>query len=522
MRGYERDEYENWDEYEEDGDEQEEEEDGENGYEEPPQPTQEELEYLELRQRIKESIRKQMKKDLGTANSGSRDKINAFRKDNYGSFFGPSQPVIAQRVIQESKSLLENPDLAARISRPNHTACISPLLHALKALKHCCRSSGCFIAAAQVGALMILLLVVQALMLFSGSSFQVVLHVNVLISKKTSVSAPAGSKPQANRPPIVTNKLKKKVEMLKNTRDYSFLLSEDAEVPASTKSPPPRNLSAPKSDARSAQLARRSKQVVNDRGRDVSNGRDGRRPMPPSSQSKPKGAPEKTAKLSTEPRKQLSSHNGSGPGRPQGPKGMPSKSPMPATGKATAPVAKNTMAGSQKANPSSIQSGARKPLPSHSQSGSQRPAPPRSQPPLKKPMVQRKDYQESSKPKVVTKQPLPSSRDQLKRPTPKLPARGNLAEERPKAKPKRPRHDDDSDGENAINMIRQMFGYNPNRFRDDDDVSDMEANFDDIMREEKRSAKIAKREDEEQLRLIEEEERRERMRLAKKRKLGRQ
>ncbi|XP_011073645.1 protein SPT2 homolog isoform X1 [Sesamum indicum] len=464
MRGYERDqEYENWDEYEDDGDEQEEEEDGEDGYEEPPQPTQEELEYLELRQRIKESIRKQMKKDLGTANSGSRDKINAFRKDNYGSFFGPSQPVIAQRVIQESKSLLENPDLAARISRPNHT------------------------------------------------------------SKKTSVSAPAGSKPQANRPPIVTNKLKKKVEMLKNTRDYSFLLSEDAEVPASTKSPPPRNLSAPKSDARSAQLAPRSKQVVNDRGRDVSNGRDGRRPMPPSSQSKPKGAPEKTAKLSTEPRKQLGSHNGSGPGRPQGPKGMPSKSPMPASGKVTAPVAKSTMAGSHRPNPSTIQSGARKPLPSHMQSGTQRPAPPRSQPPLKKPTVQRKEYQESSKPKVVSKQPLPSSRDQqLKRPTPKLPARGNLAEERPKAKPKRPRYDEDSDGENAINMIRQMFGYNPNRFRDDDDVSDMEANFDDIMREEKRSAKIAKREDEEQLRLIEEEERRERMRLAKKRKLSRQ
>ncbi|KAL0395866.1 UNVERIFIED_CONTAM: hypothetical protein Scaly_0035000 [Sesamum calycinum] len=468
MRGYERDEYENWDEYEEDGDEQEEEEDGENGYEEPPQPTQEELEYLELRQRIKESIRKQMKKDLGTANSGSRDKINAFRKDNYGSFFGPSQPVIAQRVIQESKSLLENPDLAARISRPNHTACISPLLHALKALKHCCRSSGCFDDIA-----------------FGCAS------VNVVQARRPLFQPLQGQNLKPTVHQLLLNKLKKKVEMLKNTRDYSFLLSEDAEVPASTKSPPPRNLSAPKSDARSAQLAPRSKQVVNDRGRDVSNGRDGRRPMPPSSQSKPKGAPEKTAKLSTEPRKQLGSHNGSGPGRPQGPKGMPSKSPMPATGKATAPVAKNTMAGSQKANPSSIQSGARKPLPSHSQSGSQRPAPPRSQPPLKKPMVQRKDYQESSKPKVVTKQPLPSSRDQLKRPNPKLPARGNLAEERPKAKPKRPRHDDDSDGENAINMIRQI-------------------------------AKIAKREDEEQLRLIEEEERRERMRLAKKRKLGRQ
>ncbi|KAH6759138.1 Leucine-rich repeat family protein [Perilla frutescens var. frutescens] len=39
---------------------------------------------------------------------------------NYGSFFGPSQPIIAQRVIQESKSLLENPDLAARFSKTSH------------------------------------------------------------------------------------------------------------------------------------------------------------------------------------------------------------------------------------------------------------------------------------------------------------------------------------------------------------------------------------------------------------------
>lgn len=39
---------------------------------------------------------------------------------SYGSFFGPSQPVIAQRVIQESKSLLENPDLAAKIYKNSH------------------------------------------------------------------------------------------------------------------------------------------------------------------------------------------------------------------------------------------------------------------------------------------------------------------------------------------------------------------------------------------------------------------
>lgn len=34
-----------------------------------------------------------------------------------------------------------------------------------------------------------------------------------------------------------------KVQMLKNTRDYSFLLSDDAELPAPKKEPQPRNVS---------------------------------------------------------------------------------------------------------------------------------------------------------------------------------------------------------------------------------------------------------------------------------------
>ncbi|CAL5385253.1 unnamed protein product [Camellia sinensis] len=70
-------------------------------------------------------------------------------------------------------------------------------------------------------------------------------------------------------------------------------------------------------------------------------------------------------------------------------------------------------------------------------------------------------------------------------------------------------------------MIRSMFRYNPRKFADEDDDSDMEANYEDIMREEQRSARIARKEDEEELRKIEEEERRERLRKeAKKRKLS--
>ncbi|XP_019189393.1 PREDICTED: uncharacterized protein LOC109183786 [Ipomoea nil] len=73
-----------------------------------------ELECLELRQKLKERFRKKMKKELGSGSASS------CRSDNFGSFFGPSQPVIAERVIQEMKSLLENPDLAAKVMRKNN------------------------------------------------------------------------------------------------------------------------------------------------------------------------------------------------------------------------------------------------------------------------------------------------------------------------------------------------------------------------------------------------------------------
>lgn len=75
-------EVEDYDEYEEEGEELEEDPgDGEEGYkeEENPKPTREELEYLELRQRLKEQIRKQMKKDNATSINGS----NAKKKNPY-------------------------------------------------------------------------------------------------------------------------------------------------------------------------------------------------------------------------------------------------------------------------------------------------------------------------------------------------------------------------------------------------------------------------------------------------------
>ncbi|CAM6052264.1 unnamed protein product [Sphagnum compactum] len=70
-------------------------------------------------------------------------------------------------------------------------------------------------------------------------------------------------------------------------------------------------------------------------------------------------------------------------------------------------------------------------------------------------------------------------------------------------------------------MIREMFRYNPNKYRDMDDEDDrnMEVGFSKIQAEERRSAKIAREEDEREQELIEAEERAERARKAKKRKL---
>ncbi|GER49831.1 SPT2 chromatin protein [Striga asiatica] len=58
--------------------------------------------------------------------------------------------------------------------------------------------------------------------------------------------------------------------------------------------------------------------------------------------------------------------------------------------------------------------------------------------------------------------------------------------------------------EEAIGIIRRMFGYDPTKYKNDDvgaDIS-MEANFRDIEKEERRSAKIASKEDAEEFRKL--------------------
>ncbi|CAM6105372.1 unnamed protein product [Calypogeia fissa] len=80
--------------------------------------------------------------------------------------------------------------------------------------------------------------------------------------------------------------------------------------------------------------------------------------------------------------------------------------------------------------------------------------------------------------------------------------------------------DDDDDPANVSSMIHSIMGYNPNKYRGNDDFDDraMEVGFRTIQAEERRSAREARLEDERELAMIEAEEREERLRKAKKKR----
>ncbi|XP_059315892.1 uncharacterized protein LOC132066653 [Lycium ferocissimum] len=275
-----------------------------------------------------------------------------------------------------------------------------------------------------------------------------------------------------------------KVQMLKRTRDYSFLFSDDADLPVPSRG----SLSHKASDGRVA-LPPSSKQYSStNTARKLLNDRQVHgKPISGSSQMQSKLLNQKSVSLCKQTQLAL------------GPNGK----------RILTPGVKSTVPALHKPTPSKLQ-----------------PSIPRQS------LVQKKEIVlQSGKSKVMPKQAEPSYRpkpimQKQTVPLSKLPPKNatrSLEDRRPARKPMR--HDDENDdGAEAISkIIRRMFGYNPNRYRDDDDddTSDMEANFDDILREEKQSAKIAKEEDEEELRKIEEEQRRERLRKqAKKRKLS--
>lgn len=169
MRDQDKYEQEDYDEYEEyaSGEEEEEEEEAE---EEAPL-SQEQQEFLKLREELKEKYRQKSKKEAPSRNQ-LQEKKRITRNNDFGSFFGPSQPVIASRVLSERRSIQETQHIISRI--PNGSTG-----HA--------KNAAC-----------------------TSSEHKTVVH-----------------KQQSK----VVNEVRKKAQTLKDMRDYSFLLSDDVDLP---------------------------------------------------------------------------------------------------------------------------------------------------------------------------------------------------------------------------------------------------------------------------------------------------
>ncbi|KAL0927257.1 hypothetical protein M5K25_001420 [Dendrobium thyrsiflorum] len=358
--------------------------------------SKEELEFLKLREERKEMYRQKLKKQSDKVFGHSiqtQDGQRTSTNTKFGSFFGPSQPAIASRVLDESRTITESQHI---ISKPPS-------------------SSG---------------------------------------NQRVSAFASSERKLYEHHQSLKINEVKKKAQTLKNMRDYSFLLSDDADFP-DNKEPQPASchVSAPKPDARSAQAALKSKIPISGPLKSTSNGNGMK--------------------------------NGVQAARP-----MQTKLPMKGTHLS-------------------------RPLPSSSE--------PKRIPGGKvggigqsRSVVQKRASQAADRVRAAPKPAPPSSKSQLSKPI----SSRNIRDESVKTKPVRRRSDEDDDGD-AIQMIRNMFRYNPSKYADmDDDDRDMEADFSQIEREERRSSQIARKEDEEQLRLIEEDERRERMRKKHKSNMG--
>ncbi|CAL9122992.1 unnamed protein product [Musa textilis] len=260
---------EDYDEYEEDCDEYEEEaseHDGEDE-QEAPKPTKEEQEFLSVREQLKDRIRKKLKKQNARAlghSSQTQDKRRTTTNATFGSFFGPSQPVIASRVIEESRSIRET--------------------------KH------------------------------------VMTNMSSSVAKKRDATPSASTllTQQHHKKPAVVNEIKNKAQTLKDMRDYSFLLSDDTDFPSAKEQPATRSVSAPKSDGRYAQTSLKSQLPMNQPAKlvSVANGLrnpDSRKQNIQSKTGFAKEAPlNRPLPASTDSRKVLSGAVGNGSSKPMG------------------------------------------------------------------------------------------------------------------------------------------------------------------------------------------------------------
>jgi len=540
------DEYYDQDEYEEEGSGAGDE------YVEEEEPTEGQKEILELRERLKEQIRRKAKAAAAcTAGRSSSSQIPQAR-DKFGSFFGPSKPVISRRVIEERKSLKELHSTIAREPRP------------------------------------------------SG------VHKDIPSSSNKVQSKGNGHQHKQK----IVNQVKRKVEALKDNRDYSFLLSDDADLssPSPKEKPAARSSLTQRADREAMQSTVKSKAPTSQPAR-LSNGYGPKNTV--STQRHAEGRVDSMRKEAFLNRERVVSRdnerthsiakNGSNqastskttlqklPSRGPIANKQPSKDLNDTTLRKSSVASKHHL--SEIDRPKSSQSqrmqsaGQR---PQHSSHGqrphqsmqhrlqqslqSRRPQqmtqgqkPQQSlqsqrtqqslqnQRPQQSSHIQKSQSSQTHRPQSLSNRSQPS---QGQRP---LSSKGQYSEQRrvqandrvkqaerqirppSKSMPSRPvssngirddharkkqvakrRFDEDEDEEDPLAIIRNMFGYDPSRYAGrDEDVSDMEADFATIEMEEKRSARIARQEDEEELRLIEEEERREQERKRRKMARGR-
>ncbi|KAB8114992.1 hypothetical protein EE612_054888, partial [Oryza sativa] len=514
--------------------------------EEDDEPPEGQQEFLQIRERLKEQIRR--KAQAASASAAGRSSSSHDRKpqSTFGSFFGPSKPVISQRVIEERKSLkeLQNTASMSRDRRPS--------------------------------------------------------------AKEIPSSSKVQSKTNGHHhKQKIVNEAKRKAEALKDNRDYSFLLSDDADIsPSPMEKPVARSSLSQKSDRESThsavksraptgQTARlsngyglkntsssqrhtegrvdsnrkvaganRERVVLPDNGRMhsvVRNGSTQATTSKAASQKLPSKAPianrppiksvsDQSLRANHSASKQLLSQNG----RPQSSQSQrmqstshgqrphqPVQSQWPLQslqGRRPQQSPQNTrpqlMSKSQRPQQSlqrqrpqlssqneRLESSERQRPPSQSyrpqSSQGQRPS-----------SVQGRQYSEQRR--IQANDRVKSAERQIRPPSKPMPSRqipsnGMRDAHAKKKQPMKRRFNDLSeDEEDPLAMIRSMFRYDPSKYagRDDDD-SDMEADFATIEMEEQRSARIAKEEDDEQLRLIEEEERREQERKRRKMARGR-
>ncbi|XP_074574349.1 uncharacterized protein LOC141830816 [Curcuma longa] len=475
---------EGYDEYEEDYDEYEEEASEHDREEEPKprKPTKEEQDFLKLREQLKDQIRKKMKRENASAFGCSSQSQQSKRTNNgnkFGSFFGPSEPVIASRVIEESKSIRETKHIIEN------------------------RSS------------------------------------SVIPKREGSSSAATISNHQHCQQPKVVNEIKRKAQALKDMRDYSFLLSDDADLPDAKEENRPRS-SAPKANGQPVQRPSpaHSKLPMNKSVNSASISNGLRKTDPSKQLMQRKTGPTREAPVNRPKPASAESKTGmvgNASGKSVGNNTMQRRVPGQVVGsnRSVQVVSSNRpaqVAGSIRPaqivvsnRPAQVVGSIR---PAQVVGSNRPPSKVANDPRLKKDIStvrqqlppqrhhpeQRRPTQGTDQARKIVKQPMPPPRPQ--------PSKQNLSrsnyDERPKKRPA-PRSLSDDDEDDYRSLIRGMFRYNPNKYAgDDEDDSDMEVGFDTIQREERRSSFIAKKEDDEQLRLIEEEEERERQRKQRK------